>query len=395
MPSENVATIQIARTVDEVSALRTAWQELQWHPNADIDYYLTVLSSRSEVFRPHVIVLNRGGIPQSMLVGRLESRLFDVRLGYKRLPLSTVRCLTFIYGGLLGNDSEENVLALIGSVMGSLKSQEAEMAWFNQLRVDSAAYRLARETVGSLSRDYFPVMNQHWKARLPNTYDAFYRSRSGNTRHNLKRYSKRLQETFRDQLTIKSFRKPCEIEQILADTEVIETKSYHRGLQVGFVNNAETHRLMMLAANRQWLRAYILYIGEKPVAFWNGLLYQGTFFTGTTGFDPAYGDFRPGVFLLQRMFEDLCQNNAAVAVDFGFGDAQYKRDWCDENWEEASLFVFAPTFRGGLLNTLRTPLMAVSHAAQRVLIRTQLLQRVKKLWRNQLTVRPGAGEAKK
>jgi CelD/BcsL family acetyltransferase involved in cellulose biosynthesis len=87
------------------------------------------------------------------------------------------------------------------------------------------------------------------------------------------------------------------------------------------------------------------------------------------------------------MLEDLCREGGIETVDFGLGDAQYKRDWADNGWQEASPYLFAPTLRGALLNGLRTPFLGLSVAAERVLTLTNLLQGVKRIWRGRLTAR--------
>ena len=376
--------IRLAKSLSEVSALRDEWQRMCVDPNADIDFYRAIVECRSEVRHPYVMVLKRNGTVHAMLVGRLERKGFDVPLGYNKIRLASVRCLTLIHGGLLGDASEKCVTDLVKSVMDSLRNGEADVAWFYGLDVNSSFYRVARNAGGLLTRDYFPGQIQRWKLRLPPSYEELYRGLSSNTKHNLKRYSKRLRETFGDQLSIKSLRDLGDLEWVLVDTEAIAAKSYHRGIGVGFIDNNETRRTMRLAAEQGRLRAYVLYIAGKPCAFWNGELYGRGFFTSTTGYDPDFRDYRPGTFLLQRMLQDLCSDKVADEVDFGFGDAQYKRDWCEQEQMQTSFFVFAPTLKGVYLNCLRTPLMGVVNGARQILSRTGALQKIKRAWRDRL-----------
>jgi Acetyltransferase (GNAT) domain len=376
--------IQIARSLSEVFEQRDAWQKMCIDPNADIDFYRTIVQSRSEVLRPHVIVLKRNGTVQSILAGRLERKEFDTQFGYKKVRLAAVRCLTLIHGGLLGEESENCVSSLVESVQESLRNREADVAWFYGLDVNSAFYRVARKAGGFLTRDYFPGELKRWKLRITLTYEELYRGLSSNTKHNLKRYSKRLRDTFGDQLMIRSFRELRDLEWVLADTEVIAAKSYHRGLGVGFIYNEETRSTMKLAAKQGWLRAHILYIAGKPCAFWNGVLYGRTFFTSTTAYDPDFRDCRPGTFLLQKMLQELCLEQAADEVDFGFGDAQYKRDWCEQEQLQMSFLLFAPTLKGAYLNCVRTPLICAANGARSVLTKTGALQKVKRAWRDRL-----------
>jgi len=381
LPTTSDQIIEIAKTVDDVSELRGDWQAAEL--NSDIDVFLGFLKSR-QVVRPHVTVLSNNGRPDCFLVGRLELKPFVVPLGYKKVPLVTVRCLTLSYGGLLGDPSDDSVSKLVSSVVSSLKKGDADLACFEYLDDDSTMFRIVRQVGGALQRDQFPTWVDRWTVRLPGSFAEFIGRLSRNTRHSLKRYSKRFQDAFGNRITIREFRDPINIETVLADCEVVARNTYHRGLGVGFVNDDETRRLMTLAACRGWLRAYVLYVDGKPSAFWNGCLYRGTFCTWTTGYDPVYGEFRPGMFLLQRLVKDLCQEGLTDTIDFGFGAAQYKKDLCDQCRRQASILLFAPTFRGLGLNALRTPLMAGERASRRLLIATGLLQRTKRLWRTRL-----------
>lgn len=383
--SKSATTIEVAKNLGEVSALRDVWARMSLDPNADIDFYRTIIQSRGEVLRPHVIVLKRNGAVRSILAGRLERKEFGAQLGYKKVRLATMRCLTLVHGGLLGEESEDRAAELVESVQESLRNNEADVAWFYGLDANSAFYRVAREMGSFLTRDYFPGRIQRWKLQLPPTYDELYRRLSSNTKHNLKRYSRRLRDTFGDALTVKSFRDSRDLDWVLADSEAVASKSYHRGLGVGFIYNEETRRTMSLAASKSWLRAYVLYVASKPCAFWNGVLYGRTFFTSTTGYDPDLRDCRPGTFLLQTMLRDLCSEKAADEVDFGFGDAQYKRDWCEQEQLLASFFVFAPSLKGLYVNCLRAPLIGAANGARRVLSKTEMLQKVKRAWRDRLT----------
>ena len=383
------ASVRVIRSIPELEALRSRWTSWQYHPNCDIDRYLAVLRSRPEIVRPHVIVISRDGAPNLILVGRLERVPLQARIGYKDVYRPSVRSLSVCYGGILGELTNSNLALLVQTLRQSLASGEADVAWFNSLRLDSPLYPLVAEGSSFMCRDHLPEVNLHWLARLPDSYEEFVRRLSSNTRHNLRRYCGRLQKVFGTQLAVRCFHEKKDLDKVLSDTEIIAAKTYQRGLAVGFVNNAEERRLMSLALDHQQLRAYILYIRDTPCAFWNGLVYGKTFFTGTTGSDPSYREYRPGTFLLTKVLEDMCQNGAAENVDFGFGDAQYKRDFCDNHWHEASLYMFSPTLKGLALNIVRTSTTAIDKAGRSVLDRTKLLTGIKRSWRDLL--RPDEG----
>lgn len=376
--------VEIAKTVSELENIRQAWTAMQNSPDADLEFYLTLVRTRPEILRPHVITLKDNDEITSILIGRLETKHLTVPIGYRKLSLPPVRCLTIMGRGVLGDVSGDSVSSLMDSIETSLRTKEADIAWFHLLDTSSIFYRRVTATGGLIRRDYFPLYSDNWRAKLPGTYDQLIRRLSSNTRHNLKRYSKRLQQLLGDKIVIKRFQVPADIKVLMTDTETIACKTYHRGLNTGFMDNEETRHRMLLYATAGRLRAHILYDDVKPIAFWNGFLYGKTFYTWTTGFDPEYRDCRPGSFLLQTVFEDLCREQTIKEVDFGSGDAQYKKDWCDENRREASLCLFAPSARGLSTNVLRSPLLACSQAARWALIKANLVQRAKSMWRSHL-----------
>jgi len=377
--------IEVIRDLDSASRLRPAWQSMTLDPNADIDFYAAIIQARKDVLRPHVVALrSTDGKVESILAGRLERQNLEVSVGYKKVRLPSCRCLTLVHGGLMGDASQNHVRRLIRSVQSSLRNGEADLALFHALDVPSPLHEVAHQAGGVLTRDHFPTRIERWKLRLPQSYDQLLRGLSSNTKHNLKRYSKRLTQAYGNKLLVRSYKDPTDLEWVLSDTEAIAGKTYHRGLGVGFIFNEETRRIMTLASDRGWLRAHVLYIANRPCAFWNGFLYRRTFFTATTGYDPDLTDYRPGTYLLQKMLEALCSEATADEVDFGFGAAQYKRDWCRECQIQSSFFLFAPTTKGVLLNCLRSPLIALSEGARQVLTRTGMVQKVKKLWRHRL-----------
>lgn len=381
-PMDSTYTVETARSLADLLHLREAWQEMSRDANGDLDFFLTVNRSQSEVQRPHVISVKQGGAVKAILVARIDKRPLDVAVGYKKLSSPPVRFLSVVYGGVLGDVSEEIAALLVESVQEALRSREADVALFHALDDDSALHRILKKAGNLLTRDYCPAILRRWATRLPGSYEEFLKARSSNTRHNAKRYSKKFQTAFEGQSEIRIYCDPADIETMLSHTEMVASKTYHRGLGVGFVNNELMRNISTLAAAKGWLRAYVLYVRGEPAAFWNGWLYRRTFFAWTTGYLPELHDYRAGTFLLQKMFADLCAGKMADEVNFGFGDAQYKRDWSDHDQSQVSVLLFAPTVKGVSLNLVRTPLVAASSMAHSILARTDLLQKIKKAWRN-------------
>jgi len=72
-PREGKLTVSVFRTPEEIGRFETWWRRWQYHPNADPDFFWTIVRSRSQVLYPFVLVVARDGSPEAMLIGRRRS----------------------------------------------------------------------------------------------------------------------------------------------------------------------------------------------------------------------------------------------------------------------------------------------------------------------------------
>jgi hypothetical protein len=380
--------IRVARSLCEVEALREPWTAWPGHRDSDIDFYLMKLQSDPEVVRPHVIALYQNGKPDAILVGRLErKRLCFKRIGYLPPLRFWARCLTFVYGAMHGNASAENARILLQEVMNCLRQDEADVAMLELVPIDSPLYRLALKLPGVLSRDTLPEPQGHETMIVPDTVDEIYGCMSSHRKHELRRIARKLQSNPVGEPKIVYYRDTTELDHLFHDAEEIAKKTYQRGLGVGFADSARIRKRLELAALKGWLRAYLLYLGDRPCAFWIGMLYGETFVSDYTGYDPDLHQFSPGIALLMRMIERFCNRadgDVIRELDFGPGDAEYKAALCTRKWLEAAVYIFSPTSRGLALKSMRTATRIVDAFARKVLISTKLFPWVRRAWRGRL-----------
>ena len=376
----NNLTIRVIRTEAEIEEIRPLWKAWQRHPNADIDFYLMIQRLRPNVLRPHIILVSADGAPGAMLIGRIEQGRMECSIGYKSLFAPRVRIMSFIHGGLLGNVSEEASDALVNSIMQSLKEGDADLARLHFLRADSAIYPAIRKRVGFPCRDRFPMVQQHWRIEMAATMQDLLAGLSSDHRWELRKKSKKLLADH-SKVRMECLRKPEDFEPIFRDAEQVAKQTYQRGLGAGFIDSAEMRRIVDLEIRSGWHRTFLLYIDDQPTAFWIGNVYEGTFYSSHLGYLSKYDKYSPGTFLMVRAIEELL-NSGIREVDFGLGDARYKQRFGNCSWQDRSVQIFAPTLRGVALNALRTPIMGADRMARNILARTDLLARIKKLWRD-------------
>jgi Acetyltransferase (GNAT) domain len=382
--SSAIAT-KVARSTREVEEVRSIWSRFPNDVvNTDIDYHLTLVDQDPDVVRPHVVILEEGGEPAALAVGRIEDIRLSARLGYKTLYRPAVRALTISYGGVLGRDDEASASALLSELRSALERGEADLVRLRLVKVGSTLHRVASANGGALARISHSLPSPHWRGRLRGSWDDYLRDRSAKTRANIQRYGRKLEREFPDGIRFDSFRRPADLERLVEDTTAVYARTYQHGLGVGFSDVGAQREIMALALERDWFRGFVLYVQDKPAAFWHGTRYGRTFSTGPTGYDPAYRSHRLGTYVLARLIQELIREGAVDWIDFGFGDAEYKRHFGDECWLEEDVLLFARRVRPLWVNTALAGATLANRSAGRILADRRLAD-VKRRWRTRLS----------
>jgi hypothetical protein len=381
--------IRIIRSLDEIEDIRIFWETHQYYPDADIDFYIAFCRANKVNVKPHITILLKQGKPNAMMIGRVDNTDFNFRFGYKVLFSTKVRSLNILYGGIIGNITDLAYNLLLEEIMDSLSKGEADIAFFNHVIVDSYIHNLAMRLPHFFLRDHSPKSYLHWKSSLPDSFDEFYRTRPKNFKNNLRKYTKRLNDQYGENKIVKTYQYMSEYRILLDDIETIASKTYHRGMGAGFLNDQTTENRILLALEQQRFRAYIIYLSRQPCAFLTGVKYGHTFFPWATGYDPSFTQYSLGTLIIMEMFKLLFEEGDIQTVDFGFGDAFYKHNFCDENWQEAPVYIYAPTLKGVLINAIKSLLDIISSFTEYALKKFNLTDKVKKIWRDKLAKEGG------
>lgn len=374
-----------ARTREQAELLRSAWESNSW-PNIDADpeFYWAVLEAREEARCPHVMVIERDGGQPAMVIARIDDARLELDLGYRTVFRPRARRLTVVPGGVVGASTADAAQMVTSELMLALRRGEADVVLLPSIPTDSPLYAAARTAPPALCRQRLVPAVLRWRVNLPENTDELWARFSSHTRRNLRNNGNRLRRGFADRLAIQDYSEPEDVDRIFRDLEHVSAKTYQRGLGIAFVETPERRRLVDLALAKGWFRAWVLEIDGAPAGFWYGYAYGGVLFTGTPGYDPKYAKYRIGTYLLTQVLEGLCADDLIDVVDFGAMDAEYKRRFADESWEEADVFIYAPTARGVALNAITTAVSGANALAKRVLVDTGLFARVRRAWRRRL-----------
>ncbi len=373
--------VTVARTEEEIERLRPTWEAFQGDVvMTDPTHYQAVLRHNPRAYAPHVVLVERDGEPRALALGMLQNLELACKVGYKTVYRPRARALTVVYRGFLGPDAESDAPVLVDALLAALSTGEADVVYLPNLAMDSPFYRAV--TNGQSGRSRLLTPKTHWQLALPDSLDEFIATKPTRSRGRIRRYPKRFLETFDGRYRLEVYRDPDALERLVSDVERVAERTYQRGLGIQFADDPLLLNLTRVAMERGWFRAYVLHVDDEPCAFWMGFGYHGVFRTGLTGYDPAYGEYHVGTFVLMQMLDDLAREDGFHTVDYGFGDAEYKRTFGTDSWLEADVFVFARTARGIWLNLARTSIAGLDRASRSVA--GSFGKRAKKLWRRRL-----------
>lgn len=381
--------IVVARNNEEIEGIRSIWERMQRSKslptvNADIDRYLSIVQSIKEVVQPYVMVLYYDDNPQAMVIGRIEKRQITCQMGYLTILKPSMRCLSIVYGGILGQPSDEICVILLQEIIHALKQGQADVAFFNQLRIDSSIYKATRTVPSFLLRSSLTKPSVHHRMSIPDDIELFYQERSPKHRKHLRQYVRKLEKSYPGRVKMITYSREDELDDAIRAASQISSKTYQHAMGCGFVDSAETRGLLTTAVRRGWLRAHILYICDEPCAFRFALHYERTYLADGIGFDPKWKRLRVGTILFLKVLETICKEPTIDSYDFGFGDAEYKVSYGNEQWQEASVYIFAPRLYAVFVNILKTCTMALNSGLEYAVDKAGFADRIKRYWRNRL-----------
>jgi len=349
--------VTVAASPEEIDGVRASWDALQRDaPATDPRFFLEFSAAEPGAIRPHVVLLERDGVPEAALVAKIRRMSLPRRLGPVTLYSPTLRALVVVDGGVLGLVEPGTAATLVDALLAVLERGEADVCVIRHVPLPSPLRDAILQHVPRHRRSIERRAEVRWSRPIPDDYDELLATLSKNARKGLRSSISRLEREFGDRLALRAFRSPSELDGYFHDAEEISRETYQRDLGVGFRDDDAARRLATFTAERGWFRGWVLYLDERPVAFDLGVVYRQTFHWISGGFDPAFAEHRPGAYLTARILKEICADPAVSALDFGLGDADYKRRLACSRQLERDVVFFAARARPLWINLVRNTL---------------------------------------
>ena len=223
----------------------------------------------------------------------------------------------------------------------------ADAVYLHSVRSDGALGRrlaAARGRVGALlvhapdgARPF------HW-LEMPGSFHDWLGKFGAKKRYNLQRQHRLLVEHANGNLVLRRIEHPREVPGFAGDTATVVERSWQGELATsGVTNAARDPRVLEDLSRRGLLRSYLLAVSGRPCAFVVGYQYGDVYHYAEIGYDREFGRFSPGTVLLYLLLEDLWRHRTPRVVNFGIGDAGYKREFGNRVTRDASFFLLRDT----------------------------------------------------
>jgi hypothetical protein len=207
-----------------------------------------------------------------------------------------------------------------------------------------------------------PGTGKIYATDFPATFEAYNAGLDKKRRANFTRKVRVLEKNGKPG-KLRRFHSAGDVAEFLRLARGIAHKSWQSGIGVDpFPAEVDWQAKLSDQAERGILRAFILECGGEPAAFGVGALADGVFQYRATGYDASMSALSPGTVLTYLMFGDLLAEPSPVRqMSFGFGDAPYKRLFCNRDFEATRVLL--------LRKTPANQLLRLSHNGFRTLVK--------------------------
>ncbi|MGI9494224.1 MAG: GNAT family N-acetyltransferase [Geminicoccaceae bacterium] len=287
----------------------------------------------------------------------------------------------------------ELALAFLDAVKRHL-SPSFEVIGIEGLQVGSPFHQLLQHDP-EIAGDFLLVDQSdpfaHQFIDLPPTLDDYLEDLGKRTKKSLAYSRRRLLRDFADDVEVTCYEQLDDVQGFLDQAMEISKKTYQwRLLGLGLRNRKALETRMRFAAEKNWLRSYILFCSGRPVAFLLGYQHGACFYYIDVGFDPDYSQWSVGSMLQVEVIEDLyARDNRPQLFDFSTGYGDHKARFGNREQEEINLLLLPRTLRHAILATAYKRLDGLANLAVSTADRIGVKQTLKKTIRRLSTSKSG------
>jgi hypothetical protein len=213
-------------------------------------------------------------------------------------------------------------------------------------------------------------------------FDNYMAGFSSKTRSTLRRKIRKFEKASGGNIDWRPYRQVEELDEFHAHARAVSALTYQEKLyNAGIPDDAVFKDRMRDLAAANSLRAYVLFLDGKPVAYLYCPIEEGRVIYGFLGFDPGFSTLSPGTVLQLLVTESLFSENCYLLFDFTEGEGAHKELFSTGSRLCANVFYFRPGVKSLSCILLHLSCRWISGVADRAAewsgLKTRLRQRIR------------------
>jgi CelD/BcsL family acetyltransferase involved in cellulose biosynthesis len=222
------------------------------------------------------------------------------------------------------------------------------------------------------------------------SFEEYLRRLPRKHRHDWQRKQRRFSERSGGAVDMRCYRSVAETRTFFALAASLSARTYqHRLLGVGLPQTDAAAAELEARAQRDAIRGYVLFYRGTAIAYALASVADDWLQFAHIGYDPSFADWSPGSVLVYEAMRAAFAERRFALLDFGAGEAQFKRAWATRSLPCATVFVFRPTVRTLTLVAAHRACTEASDRCVRVLDRVGAKHRLKRYFRKRVAAKPG------
>ncbi len=376
-------------SLDQITTIRNEWKKLvdnkaETNIYIDPDYFILQFDSRAKGAVPHILLFQKDGISKAILIGWTKKQKVPCWLGYYKIETPLLNSLEIEIGGLVTDGSKESAELLKTYLNSVLKNKKFELLLIDHIAETNPLWKSLIQ--GDILKSK-PIFKESiaWVSKIyDKETDSPNEIHSSKTKAKFRRKARRLLEQFDNQLEVKELSSKDDLEFFIKNADIIGQKSYQYAIDVGIKDNAYWRKMLNSLLEGNFFKGYLLMNNDKPIAYSQGAIYKDYYYQFATAYDPEYRKFSPGEYLRLEFTKELIEEKIGF-IDYGYGDADYKRMFGTHSTKEATLRIYGKGLRTGFAKFLDKSTTVISEKLKSQLEKAGLFNKIKKMWRSKLS----------
>jgi hypothetical protein len=329
-----------------------------------------------------LFVVRRHGVVTGVLPRFLRVGTLPVRIGEKVVGRFTVRSALIPASAHHAFSEPQDAVMLLAH----LRSAQSGLALqFPDLFTDTPLFDAVMQgrDLGYWVAGASPTKHQFH--RFVQSYDAFFQAKRSKYKNQLRKKEKVFRNRVGLRFSLEEYQTAEEVSRFLAAADQINKKSYQYNLfgeSIG--DDTQNTKKYKKHSQRGEFRSFVLWHEDTPLCFVLGLQKSnGVFNHIMTGFDPEWRDYAPGINCNIRMLQRLYEEDRPRLLDFGSGDADYKRLFSNESRLSCSPMLIPDSIGYSIVYGIYKYTAKANQATVNLLERWGLKDKIKRVLRRQ------------